>query len=477
MSTKHRIAIALACCAAVAGGCGGAPGDKTGSAARDGVKILTIANGDTGTRDIGPFVDAVGRVSGGRLELRIRANAHGNDINYERELIDDVRAGRFELAKVGARAWDLVGVKTFAPLVAPLAITSTDQQERVLRSPLADEILAGVRPLGLEGIALLPGELRYPIGFTRVVSDVGDFRGAIAGIRPSRTAASAFAALGARAKPVVAGGDFDGYDIAEQDTGTLANSDGVYDARSITADLPLWPRTQAIVMSRKAHDALTEQQRGWLAQAATESLAPSRHAEVANAADGTSFLCSRDVFTFVHMDGPQVAAVERATAPVRAAIRRDAGAGRILDAILGMRGKADTLTCPDRPQAAAPSVSRAKSPLDGVWKSDVTRARYFAAKPDPNEDNDANWGPQTMKLDHGRFMFTNARYPGEVFGFGDYEVNGDTIRFLPEGTPSQGAGEQWLYRWSRYRDMMRLERTQSRRNPTALIAAPWTKSD
>jgi TRAP-type C4-dicarboxylate transport system substrate-binding protein len=478
MPSTPQIAIAAACCAAaLSGGCGGAPADKTGGAARDGAKVLTLANGDTGTRDIGSFADAVEKASGGRLVLRIRANVHAGDVDYERKLIDDVRTGRFDMAKVGARAWDLAGVRTFAPLVAPLAITSMDQQQRVLRSPLAGEILAGVRPLGLEGIALLPGELRYPIGITRVVSGARDFRGAIAAMRPSRTTAASFAALGARGRAVVAGGDLDGYDIAELDMGTLGNSDGVYDAQSVTADLPLWPRTQSIVMAGKVFGELTEEQREWLADAATAALAPAVDAQADFSSGGTEFVCAREGFALVQMGRDQVAAVERATEPVRAAIGRDAAAGRILDGILGTRGTPDTLKCPDRPAPPARRVSRAASPLDGVWNSDVTRSRYFAAHPDPNEDNEANWGKQTLRLDHGRFVITNARFPGEVGAFGVFEVEGDQIRFFPGGVPSHGGGETWTYGWSRFRDVMRLERTVSRRNPTALVAAPWTKSD
>jgi TRAP-type C4-dicarboxylate transport system substrate-binding protein len=466
----------VACCTAVlAAGCGGQPADKAGNAARAGTKVLTLANGDTGTRDVGAFVAAVSRVSGGRLEIRLRSKPYGDDPDYERKLIADTRAGRFDLVKVGARAWDLVGVKTFAPLVAPLAITSMSQQERVVRSPLAHEILAGVRPLGLQGIALLPSDFRYPVGLTRVVTGARDFHGAIAAIRPSHTAEAAFAALGATAKPVVAGGDYDGFDIAEQDTGTLANASGTYQARSMTGDLPLWPRTQSIVMTRSAYEKLSDEQRKWLAEAATAAIAGAAHEAREFTREGVLSLCDRDDFALVRAGTAQRAAIERATARLLADIRHDAAARRILDGILQMRGTLDALSCPAPPDEKAPKPSGKPSPIDGVWKSDVTRSRYFAAHPLAGEDNEGNWGPHTMVLDRGRFTITNARFAEEVVGSGTFTVDGNLLVLWPLES-RHVPGEHWKYRWSAYRGVMRLRRDTQHDLPTALRAAPWIKS-
>ena len=46
-----------------------------------------------------------------------------------------------------------MGPRTQPPLVAPFAITSLDQQERVLRSPTACSMLWSLGRLGLQGIA------------------------------------------------------------------------------------------------------------------------------------------------------------------------------------------------------------------------------------------------------------------------------------------------------------------------------------
>ena len=71
-----------------------------------------------------------------------------------------------------------MGDEDFTPLVTPFAITSLEQQERVLRFPAARNMLRSLGRPGLQGIALLPGELRYPAGVTRDAVRPADFRGA-----------------------------------------------------------------------------------------------------------------------------------------------------------------------------------------------------------------------------------------------------------------------------------------------------------
>src|SRR3954447_4988051 len=86
--------------------------------------VLELANPDPSQRDLGEFVDAVDRLSGGRLRIHVISRVHMDDVHYDQRLIADVRAGRFAMAKVGVRAFDLVGVTSFRPLVAPLVVTS-----------------------------------------------------------------------------------------------------------------------------------------------------------------------------------------------------------------------------------------------------------------------------------------------------------------------------------------------------------------
>ena len=469
ISPSLRLACWTALLAAAAAGCGGSPGDKAGGA-RAKVTVLELASGDH-QRDVGEFIEAVARISGGSLVIRERQRVHDGDPEYDSAIVADVRAGRVAIGKVSARAWDLVGVDAFEPLVAPFAITSAEQQERVLRSPLAREMLDSVEGIGLKGIALLPGELRYPVGVSRDAIAPADFRDAAVGVRPSGMADAAFAALGGKAETISREVEFDGLDLAELDTQTLAGADGLAFARSLTANLPLWPRTQTIVMGRAAYERLTGEQRAILAKAAAEALAPASETVAANSETGAAFLCGRRGFTLLRAAPADVAAIKRGVAPVLARLREDAGARAALEAIAGMRAGTDTLRCGNTP-APAPTESVA-TPVDGTWTADVTEGAYFAAGPGTQEDHQANWGPLTMLLRKGRFTIENERVPGDVMR-GSYVVRGDRLLMRPEGPIEHGAGETWRYSWSRYRGTLRLRRAAPTGMPTALRAVPWT---
>jgi TRAP-type C4-dicarboxylate transport system substrate-binding protein len=459
-----RLACSTALLAAIAAGCGGSPGDKAGGAARAKATVLELANHDNGPRDVGPFMAAVRRLSRGTLDIQVRSRVHQEDVDYERAIIDDVRAGRYALGKVGARAWDLAGVDSFAPLVAPFAITSLEQQERVLLSPLARDMLAGVERLGLHGVAILPGELRYPVGVSRDALARADFRDAVVGIRPSGVADATFEALGGRARPVVAGAAYTGLDIVEQDVETLSGAAGLADARSVTANLPLWPRTQTIVMGKAAYDRLTGQQRDALARAAVEAIGPSTRSIAESNANALALLCRREGFALLATAPEAAEDIRRAAEPVLANLRRDSAAADALDAIDSLRAGSDTLQCGDAP-APAP-IEPVATPVDGTWKADVTRKAYFDAGPDEGEDHEANWGPHTMVLRRGRFTIENARFAGGV-ARGSYAVRADQLLMRPEDEPGT-----WRYRWSRYRGTLRL-RGGSTAGPTALRALPW----
>jgi hypothetical protein len=84
------------------------------------------------------FAAQVGKLSGGKLRVQVTFLAAGAGTpDVEVRTVDLVRAGRFDLGWVAARAWDELGVKGFQALQAPFLITSYPLLDRVLTSPLA----------------------------------------------------------------------------------------------------------------------------------------------------------------------------------------------------------------------------------------------------------------------------------------------------------------------------------------------------
>ena len=79
-------------------------------------------------------------------------------------LIRDVNAGKADLGWAGTRVFDELGDPAFNPLHAPLLIDSYDLEEKVLSDDVVDPMLESLGDLDLQGIGVLPGPLRRPLG-------------------------------------------------------------------------------------------------------------------------------------------------------------------------------------------------------------------------------------------------------------------------------------------------------------------------
>src|SRR5215207_8924009 len=203
--------VVLALSGALLAGCGASTNKATGARVAKPV-VLTLANPNAVDADVGEWLQAVERLSHGTVRIELRSDWRSDEVQAERGTLRDVRAGRVDLAKIPARAWDTLGVNSLRALQAPLLIDSLELEQRVLTSPLGAEMLAGVRAAGVEPVAVLPGPLRYPLGVTRDLLGATDYRGAQIGSRPSAVAAATVRALGGRYVEVAAGGSLSGLD-------------------------------------------------------------------------------------------------------------------------------------------------------------------------------------------------------------------------------------------------------------------------
>ena len=245
--------LAAAALVAVAAACGGQGGDKAGGNAAGKPVVLTLASHDP-LYAYGTFAAAVGRLSGGSIRIQIHDNWRSAEVDYERGIIRDVRAGKVRLAIVGVRVWDTMGVKSFRALVAPFLVDSLALQRRVLESDLASRALEGVEAAGVVGVAVLPGTPRRPLGLTRALVRPQDYQAVTFGIRLGGVAKATVHALGGTAEGYLPG-VVSGLDGAELDLTTVADNGYDLDARALTANVVLWPRVQTVVMNRKAFEA------------------------------------------------------------------------------------------------------------------------------------------------------------------------------------------------------------------------------
>ena len=456
--------VALMVIAAVVG-CSG-PVDKAGGSQTPAPITLTMA---TPVLEEGqPFVDEVGRVSGGsiRLDLVSRPTTE----TPEAELIRSVESGEVDLAVVPARAWHARGIKGFDALIAPMALDSLTLQQQVLASEVSAEMLTSVSAIGLVGIGILPGPMRKPVGITRKLLGPADFRGARIGFSPSGVGARALQALGATTVPSVFGGvSLEGMDGLEfQVTGIQGNQyDGV--AATITANVSLWARPLVVVANGKKLAAGQADVLRRAAQAAIQTTTDiQRKAETESAA----VLCRRGKLQFITASGAQIQQLRAAFAPVYSWLGQDAKTRSNLERIQDLRAQlpaastGDVLTCP----GAEPPVGTAASKLDGVYQTSFTKAE-LAASPllyDAGEINDENWGDLTLTIKEGQVAWSQR---GGISDTGTCTVQGDTVLLTFAGT-----GETFGFHWNLYRDTLTFRRDQALGiGPTPYLVKPWRR--
>jgi TRAP-type transport system periplasmic protein len=246
--------------------CGAGNLDKAGNPSSKPL-VLTLADGsgDTSgdTSDAQPFAAAVGKLSHGTLQIKIEGNWRANDAYYETGLINDVRAGKAQLGIAASRAFDTVGITSFQALQAPFLIDNVNLERKVLDSNIPGKMLQGLRRHGLVGLALLPGPLRRPLGFTRPLVAASSYQGARIGIRPSEVTADIFRALGAI--PVAQAVSDSGQGIAGL-TGVEAHANLVDAGFAVphavlTGNVVFGPRPNVIFMNQRVYAALTAGQR------------------------------------------------------------------------------------------------------------------------------------------------------------------------------------------------------------------------
>ena len=468
-----RVVLAAVTLALLMPACGGSGGDKAGGRSEtsadpvapvgEPVSLTLVGVDDTWATD---FVAAASRLSGGTVQIRTQYGGNAL-VDYERRMVDLVRAGDADLASVGARAWDRMGVTSFRALVAPFLIDSLDLEERVLESPLVQGALHGVERLGLVGLAVLPGPLRRPFGRTRRLVGPRDYAGATIGIRYGGVAKETLRALGGTAKGYRIG-SLGGLDGAELDVATIDYYHYDLGARALTTNVVLWARPETIVISRRAFQRLSPEQRDVLRRAGAEVVSPILHRLAKEERQTLAAVCGRGAISLVESSPADVAALRAAVQPVYDDLERHRATRRLIEEIRRLRvGHA-----PDTPACPAEGAS-AVSQLDGRWQASASRTELLAAGADPREvaRPQTSW---TLDLDGGRW---SARSDGGRAWSGDYSVGGDVAHFtlrrcsLNPCDPGATAEE----RWSVYRDTLSLAPVSGQPSWWQLTAKPLTR--
>jgi TRAP-type C4-dicarboxylate transport system substrate-binding protein len=310
---------------AVVTGCG-APSragyaDKAGGATAP--VVLTLATDATedgaDARLLRYFGRAIAERSNGKLEVRmIYAAASGATEFPELRVARMVRQGRFDLGWVGARSWDELGVRSMRALQTPFLITSYPLLDRVLVSPLGQRMLGGIREAGVIGLALVPGELRHPLGVSRPLVRLADYAGARIHVPPSQTTDAFVRALGAKPVHLSKTEGFAAYSAGKVDGkefGYLGELGGI-----VTANVTFFPTASTLFANVRALERLGAGRRRVLEAAAKQTLQhvaatpPSEEAllrKFCKAGGRAALATNRDRSALIHAALPVIVHLER----------------------------------------------------------------------------------------------------------------------------------------------------------------------
>jgi TRAP-type C4-dicarboxylate transport system substrate-binding protein len=456
----RRAAFITVALLAAATACGGSAADKAGGSGSEKPLVLTIEQRDP--RYSGEqFADAVAERSGGSLRVVVVPERQPTRVDFEQAMIDDVRAGRVDLAVVPVRVWDTLGIDSFKPLIAPFLVDSHELERAVLTSPLGPRMLAGVDRSGVVGVALLPGPLRRPFGYTRRLVGRADYKGARLGVRPGWVEKATARSLGAttRVYLTLSGASREG---AVLDLPTIVHSGG----KTVAANVVFWPRPETVVMNREAFEALSPSQQEILRRAGRDAVSGRLEELEALEQGALASICEPGGASLVTVPGADVAALRAAVRPVYAALEANPRTRGLLTEIRALRERARAVgtpaRCPSVPPTSAPDV-------EGLWRLDVTPQALRAAGASEAEASTYE-GSGTFALKEGHWVFRG----DHTTVTGTYTVSGGVIRLTLRTCTANPCtpGAESQYSWSVYRDRLSLDRQPGESAWPALVAAP-----
>jgi TRAP-type transport system periplasmic protein len=380
---KSRPVLAtLLVAAVVAAGCTGSAGagDKAGGGGEQ--VVLRLAN-YSGSLDLEPavadFVKRVGELSAGnvRIEVVSEWGGFGTTPGVEQRVVQDIAAGKADLAWVGTRIFDTLGVKSFQALTAPMLIDSYPLEQAVIESDIPSQMLKSLEKLGVTGLVVLADGLRKPVAVKRPLLGPADWRGITFAAFRSQSQSEAIEALGARASDLWGGpltqaldagtvGGFEKSLLIYQLTGLKTQ------APYVSANINLWPQMVALLANSARLAKLTDAQRGWVQQAAEDASAASTSL-VEDEDQIVTDLCQAGA-RLANASEADLSALRQAFAPVYATLEQDPQTKNFIGRIALLKGStaagaplAIPEGCTGTAPASGPGEPTADDPVAGSW--------------------------------------------------------------------------------------------------------------
>jgi hypothetical protein len=295
----------------------------------------------------------------------------------------------------------------------------------------------------VRGLGILADGLRKPIAVKQPMLGPADWRGITFGTYKSQGQAQAIRALGATPMEVLGpsrdqalkDGKLQGFEMSL--LVYQLNTLHVF-APYVTANVNLWPQMDVLLANPGRLAALTEQQRGWLQQAAADVALGSTDRADRDAQSLTS-LCASGA-RFANASPADLAGLRKAFAPVYASLEQDPQTKASIEQIQALKQSTPSgapLAIPAGCAGAAPArpaatQAAAASDLNGTYRWTITKQDALASKLKDQLPDQLGPFPltSTMKLKDGTWTLSS-RVNGQLHidGQGTYAFKGDRILF------------------------------------------------
>jgi TRAP-type C4-dicarboxylate transport system substrate-binding protein len=379
----NKITVIAALAGAAIAGCGGnsGPGGKLGAPIEPTTLTLGDANHGTGTPAVMDFVRDVARDSHGGLQVKLVA-APETPSDYEVRIVHDTAAGRWNLAWVGTRVLDEVGVPDAGALQVPFLLDSYALEGAVVNGPIGAQLTREISHARVVGIGLLADQLRY-LATAGPVTSPASLVGKRMGAFDSASQFAGWRALHATpvledevtASAVALMHDGRLFGIAA-DPSTYASQNGI-PGTMYTVGVPIWPRPVAIIAAPRWFASLRDSTRSLLRLAAKQASAQSVSDAPGTDAAGITTMCRS--LHVVALDPAERAAFIATGKAVAAELARTEPYGALISEIERLKGSAAPEPTPPIPAACGAS-STAGAPT-GPAAVRVARELAYALRP------------------------------------------------------------------------------------------------
>jgi TRAP-type C4-dicarboxylate transport system substrate-binding protein len=393
------------------------------------------------------FLDSLAELSSDRLKVVMTTSFGEGAADAESKLVEAIASGEIDGGWPATRAFAAAGIEGLEAVEAPMMITSYAAAKELVSGPVADSAIAALDGSGVVGLGLAVAELRRPFAADAALLGPEDWQGIRFRSFNSPTQSAAISALGA--VPVNAYADWQDQVAAGELRGIEAGF-GVPDgpARNVTGNVVLWPKVPVFSVSQKRYDALSDEQRGWLRQAAASATQASVEATWDESTQAAA-LCNRG-FRFVDATSEQLANLRAAWKPVIDDLAADPESGPLMEEIerLGVKyPDADVLEVPASCRQPAEPPAELEVPDQpstfpaGIYRMEVTLDDVRAAGLNNGPGFTGTW---TLTVEDGTYQLScrvidrpdrdcgTSGIPDHVYEAGHLRGTGPTVYFAQD---------------------------------------------